>query len=957
MGRPASRVRAIVLVAVIAALTFITDSIASPATVSIADCQTLVRERPEELESYECFWSVSREHGLWAEGSLALEALLSLDPANHRARLYLGTIEASRGGGRAEALYREAADGMQGTGDERGEVLARLYLAHFLRFRGRVEEARPELEKARMAAEIFGDQVLLARVRVGFAAQWIVESEYGRALISLKDAEAVVFPEGPTDLQSTILSLEGNAYWALGLYEDAMDVYAREAELLRRSGNLFMEASPRYNIALLAARLQGVGRMEHGEYLRFAKEALDTALSVGHRELELRSRLLMAQELEPGRAVEELRRTLALSRDLGDRSSALLSMRLLAERLWRFGPDSRVEAVRLLDEAIDEARTRGDRDQIARGLCVRATLAGESGLREQWLADARSGIEAIESIRDLQPDGTVRARVFGEWTFFYYRFAGTLLAGMPSSTDPAGDLELAYQTMERMRARVLLDKLDSAEAHPRRRDDEAGRRRDEVLAEIAALQRRLLDRSLGERERMTALARVEDLERQEASLRDAIARDDPDFAIVRAPSIPSLGEIRSLLSPGQALLSFQLSTSELSSRRRTNNGGSWVTVVTLESVSVFPLPEKDTLEEQIAVFLGLFRHRDGSGNRAAERLYADVLREALSGVDAAVKHLVIVPDGRLHRIPFSALRDDRSGMPLAERYEISYAPSVTLWARWKREGYNSSPPQRVLAFANPPLETPGDGEEYRGEGSWLEGIRLSPLIRAVEEAGNLARAISRDGRVLAGDLATERTLKDADLSEYGILHFATHAVVDREKPGRSAVLLAPGDAEEDGLLQFREIVDLDLDGQVVILSACRTASGTLIEGEGLLGLSRAFFLAGARAVVGSLWPVRDDETERLMREFSGQLATGRSLAAALAAARRSRIAAGAPAEAWAGLVVLGDGDLVPLPGGRSRLERHAGAILVVTGVMLLAILLALRHMRAKRARDRGIPAS
>jgi CHAT domain-containing protein len=189
-------------------------------------------------------------------------------------------------------------------------------------------------------------------------------------------------------------------------------------------------------------------------------------------------------------------------------------------------------------------------------------------------------------------------------------------------------------------------------------------------------------------------------------------------------------------------------------------------------------------------------------------------------------------------------------------------------------------------------------------------------------------------------------LKTAELSSFGLLYFAAHAVVDNLKPERSAVLLAPGSADEDGMLQIREIVDLDLEGRVVVLTACRSASGALLEGEGVVGLARAFFVAGARAVVGSLWPLQDDEAARLMREFTGQLGRGTSLSEALAAARAARMRAGDPPAAWAGIVLLGDGDYVPLPQGGPVLSRLpawtpwliAAAALAVLGSAVLIVI-------------------
>jgi CHAT domain-containing protein len=227
----------------------------------------------------------------------------------------------------------------------------------------------------------------------------------------------------------------------------------------------------------------------------------------------------------------------------------------------------------------------------------------------------------------------------------------------------------------------------------------------------------------------------------------------------------------------------------------------------------------------------------------------------------------------------------------------------------------------------------------------VEGLSLGRIPFARHEAQALARNVGAGSTVLSGHDASEHFLKRADLRPYGLLLFAALAVVDETRPQRSAVLLAAGDESEDGLLQIREIVGLDLRGKVVLLSGCRSATGEVLAGEGVMGLARAFFQAGALAVVGNLWPVRDDEAASLMEEFARGLSRGQSVATALAGARRSRIAAGAPAAAWAGLVVLGDGDVVPVPHGNRNALRHTLRWTVGLAAVLVVLLVIVWWVR------------
>jgi CHAT domain-containing protein len=195
-----------------------------------------------------------------------------------------------------------------------------------------------------------------------------------------------------------------------------------------------------------------------------------------------------------------------------------------------------------------------------------------------------------------------------------------------------------------------------------------------------------------------------------------------------------------------------------------------------------------------------------------------------------------------------------------------------------------------------------------------------------------------------GAEASEAYLKGADLGRFRLLHLAAHAVLDEAEPDRSAIRLAPGGPGEDGLLQPREVIDLNLDGAVILLSACRTAGGPILAGEGVMSLARSFFQARAPTVVGSLWPLRDRDSAALMEAFYRPLAQGLPVGTALAAAKRDRIRAGAPAAAWAGVVVLGSGARAPWP-ERVTTPGRLGTVLLVAVLAALAAMLVLRRRR------------
>jgi CHAT domain-containing protein len=199
-------------------------------------------------------------------------------------------------------------------------------------------------------------------------------------------------------------------------------------------------------------------------------------------------------------------------------------------------------------------------------------------------------------------------------------------------------------------------------------------------------------------------------------------------------------------------------------------------------------------------------------------------------------------------------------------------------------------------------------------------MALAPLAHARSEVLSIARLFPPDRRqVRLGGAATESGFKKEDLAQYRILHLATHGLIDDSAPGRSGLLLAPGDGTEDGLLQGTEILNLKLDADMVVLSACGSGLGTLVRGEGLVGLSRAFFYAGTRSLVVSLWNVDDASTAEVMKAFYRRLSRGPSRgpspglsrAEALREAKRDLLRSDRPLYHhpyyWAPLVLVGRG--------------------------------------------------
>jgi CHAT domain-containing protein len=326
-----------------------------------------------------------------------------------------------------------------------------------------------------------------------------------------------------------------------------------------------------------------------------------------------------------------------------------------------------------------------------------------------------------------------------------------------------------------------------------------------------------------------------------------------------------------------------------------------------------------------------------------------------------VTRLVIVPDGPLHRLPWDALRL-ADGRHLVERYSVSVAPSAAvvaaLWRR-PREAGGDARPMRLLAFGDPTFAGAGDrranaepanddADVFRSAFDATGGL---PRLQASAREIQLVAGYSPEAEVRLRGAASAAYLKRADLARFRILHFATHALVDESTVARTALALAPGDGES-GFVSPGELAALRLDADLVVLSACRTARGVVVEGEGVLGLTSPLLQAGARSVVATSWRIRDQASVTFVKAFYDALARDLPVSDALRAAKLDALARGTRPNEWAVFTAVGD-PLVRVP---LRKPPLLATRWVSLGLVLLAVVIAgaaayLVRMRRLRTAD------
>jgi hypothetical protein len=909
---------------------------------SLADCDALREERPADLETYRCYFTYGLEKLDPAGAAARLQEIAAAGekPASTHARLFLARLNAITDIKGTAATFRECADDYAAAGDARAEGWARYFLARNLMRLRQFDASAAEAARAVDLAVRADDFPLLAGLRSLEADLADFAGDVARSWSLLRRLElSPRFPElGPgfrCDVWEHLSSLSVN----LELLDTAYDYARRQLATVQELGLRHQEPTAWQQVALVAARLaekQAMGREEAlaiVETARTLAEARrDPMASVSLFEIRMDEAFLRGGD----EGIRILRGMLESDGESPWTAGPVLAS--LGRMVFEHDPGRYEEAEAYLVRALEAAAATGRREAVLEPLHELTKIRLAGGERRQALETAYRTLDALERFQDMQSGERVGALGLARRAAVYYMLAGALLDPPDGAATPL-DVDEAFAVSERLRSRALVEHLSRARGPVADDSPEAGRRR-EVLAEISSRQLRLFAPGLDASERERFAAELAQLEQEEATLRARLGRTDPAAAAARPRQLPAPAEIRAAIAADQAILSFLLAPEHI--------GGSWAFASTATETRAVRISRPPVDIERAARFwLGALRREDGSEGPGAARLYGDLVRDALAWLPPGIGRLVVVPDGVLHQVPFDALRESPDGPPLLARYEITLAPSATVWMRLQGSGGEPGPDPRALLLADPDFPLSAEWPASVRDG-WLLDRPLGRLPHARDEARSALRALDGLGVLRVGAEASESYLKTERLDRFRLIHVAAHAVMDEHEPDRSAILLAPGDPGEDGLLQPREVIDLDLDGAVILLSACRTAGGEILAGEGVISLARSFFQARASAVVGSLWPLRDRDSAELMQALYRHLAAGESVASALAAAKRDRMASGAPAFAWSGVVVLGAGARSPWPAAAAGWSGIR-MLLLVAGLLALAGILALRRRRAARA--------
>ena len=751
---------------------------------------------------------------------------------------------------------------------------------------GTAESLRAALGKLEAARQLYhaaGDKGTEAVTLLGMGRINDLLGEKQQALDYYNQALPLSRAVGDRRREAITLNNIGNVYDSLGEKQQALDYYNQALPLRRAVGDRGGEATTLNNIGLVYDSLG-----EKQQALDYYNQALPLRRAVGDRGGEattLNNIGLVYDSLgEKQQALDYYNQALPLRRAVGDRGGEATTLNNIGLVYDSLG--EKQQALDYYNQALPLRRAVGDRGGEANTLFNFAYLKRNQGNLSEALTDIETAITIVEDLRTKIGSQELRQSFFAT-VQDYYQFYIDLLMQLHQQNPQKGYDALAFHASERSRARSLVELLTEAGANIRQGVDPKLLEQEQNLLQqlnTVEYQRYQLTQGQYTETQIDELkAKSQALSNQLNQLQTQIRLTSPRYAALKYPQPLNLPEVQQLLDEDTLLLQYSLGEER-----------SYLWAVTKNSITSYVLPKQSEIEE----IAQPWREMNESTSVESGLPLSEILLKPVAS-QLGNKRLLIVGDGVLQYIPFAALPIlSQPNTPLLVEHEIVTAPSTSTIAIQREKLQNRPTVAKTVAVLADPVFSLNDSRVTRNapqqNPQTLNNLALTRAARNLgigegaktygrleytrTEAEKIIALVPENQRLQALDFqASLEQAKNPNLSEYQIVHFATHGLLDSVNPELSGVVLSlfnqQGQAE-DGFLRIQDIFNLNLPAELVVLSACQTGLGKDTKGEGLVGMTRGFMYAGARRVIVSLWSVNDASTSELMTKFYQKMLQG-----------------------------------------------------------------------------------
>lgn len=671
-------------------------------------------------------------------------------------------------------------------------------------------------------------------------------------------------------------------YNNFGEYETAVFYFTQALEIQREIGNRRSEAITLNNLGMSYLLSENLPKAQEffSQSLVIRREVKDqrgegnTLSNLGQ---------VAAKNGEIAKAVEYFQQSLELRRAAGDKTGEATTLRTLGKTIWLSG--DKLKSAETFEKANLLAKKIGDRRVEADSFYWLAVIEKDKGNLPKAIENIESGLRIIEQIRGEIVNPELRASYFSTVQQFYEIYTELLVSRYEKSKDEK-DAAFALEMSERARTRSLVELLQEARINFRQNVDENLLEKAQELQESLNTKYRQRTQILSGKPTEEQIAKITNeinsLTTEFENLQLKIHRENPRYADLTQGKSISSKEIQNLLADETVLLEYKLGETR-----------SFVWFVTKDSVRIFTLPSRKEIETLAKEFYASVISRDKTkeaqtaafSKNLGAVLFPDTLISEIKN-----RRLAIVADGVLQFVPFASLMfdDDKfqkvTYTPLVEKNEIVVLPSASVLSEIRQNADKKQTPVKVLSIFADPIFEANDTRLKGNNVSTEKPKELNKILRDFNLGENLPRLLS--SRIEAQNISSfaPKNLTDIFtdfdanrenatselLANYRILHFATHGFLDTSRPELSGLVLSLYDKNgktQDGFLRLNQIYNLNLNSDLVVLSACQTALGKDVRGEGLIGLTRGFIYAGAKRIVASLWKVDDAATAEFMKRF------------------------------------------------------------------------------------------